>query len=311
MHCYCVIPESGIGGSNPLPSATGFSMIEITFSDFKLQWTVNNTPLAQKWLQRLDAALSQNIPIDDTKRFYGFGTVEEEQSIALARINHDIEVINSYRPIVERSISDVKDQDTLNYLHHIFEEYHGLLDAQHGEFWDNAPTPVREALARLNVNVHRCENSYRLGEPRAVVTYYGLPKDTLFDDNDYHCIADHVEFGSLYLTYAEIGKTLWDHCIDDDPYIQPDAFKPFAHCSADFNARFYSMGSDVINARREQMWRYYEENEHKFDGVGVHMNDIRSEYGFYPLATLSSDLPHSVILDSLRANQTITEVKIL
>jgi hypothetical protein len=47
-----------------------------------------------------------------------------------------------------------------------------------------------------------------------------------------------VEFGTVYLNYCEIGKTVENLANDNDKYISDDAFRPFSHYSADFNVQF-------------------------------------------------------------------------
>ena len=47
-------------------------------------------------------------------------------------INNCIDIINTYKPgFIEKRLYDTIDQDTLNYLHHIFEVYHGMLNEPH------------------------------------------------------------------------------------------------------------------------------------------------------------------------------------
>jgi hypothetical protein len=120
-------------------------------------------------------------PLDDPARFYGFDSQEKEQQRAENYILQCVQTINDYEPVIDRPFTSVQDQDYLNYLHHIFEVYHGLLDQQTSEFFKNAPAEVRIALADLNICVHRCETVSRLNFPRHVVTYFGLPKNSKLD----------------------------------------------------------------------------------------------------------------------------------
>lgn len=204
---------------------------------FTLQYKLRDNPVVPKWCERVELA-QKKYTIDDPGRFYGFGNVDDQKADAVDRINTCIDTINNFETIVDRRLNSIDDQDTLNYLHHIFEIYHGLLDQQTHELWLRAPIAVRRALADLNILVHRCESVQRGATPRHVVTYYGLPKDQVLDTDDYAYFTDKVEFGTVYLNYAEIGKTLEDLAIDNDQYISDEAFKPFEHYSADFNVKF-------------------------------------------------------------------------
>lgn len=213
-----------------------------------------------RWIERVETAQAQ-YPIDDPARFYGFGSYENQVTDAINRINNCVTVINLYKPVISRTLTDINDQDTLNYLHHIFELYHGLLDEQQDSFWTDAPDTVRQALADLNVCVHRCEYISRGAKPRHVITWYGLPKDKLLNINDYKLFTDNWKFGTVMLNYVEIGKTLHDFANDNDNYIAPEAFRPFRHYSADFVVRYWNTDPLQIKENRAKIDAYY--NAHK------------------------------------------------
>lgn len=229
-----------------------------------LEFALRDNPVVERWIERVNAAQAQ-YPIDDPGRFYGFGTKEEQITNALIGINKCINTVNSHQHIINRVLLDIRDQDTLNYLHHIFEVYHGLLDQQTGDYWSTAPSRARRALADLNIWVHRCETVSRGAEPRHVVTWFGLPKTHQLDINDYSYFVDTWSPGTVFLNYVEIGKTIMDLAEDNDQYIAPEAFRPFKHYSADFVIRFF--GQDTVQANRKHaiMLAYYEKHK-KFFG---------------------------------------------
>jgi len=177
-------------------------------------------------------------PLDHPDRFYGFGTLAQEQTRAIEYIQQCIATINAHETIIHRPFEYT--QDGLNYLHNIFEHYHGLLDQQNSDYWNRAPDPVRRALAELNLAVHRCESVAAGTHPRVVCTWYGMPKTYQLDlalQAQYG--KPSIQFGTVYLNYCEIGKTVEDLANDNDKYIGNDAFRPFSHYSADFNVQFY------------------------------------------------------------------------
>ena len=118
-----------------------------------VRFRLRNNSVVPKWTDKIIKAQRQ-YPIDDPQRFYGFGNLDQQISSALLKINACIDVINSHQHIVDRKLMYINDTDTLNYLHHIFEVYHGLLDQQTHEFYLTANTEVRRALADLNICVH-------------------------------------------------------------------------------------------------------------------------------------------------------------
>jgi hypothetical protein len=204
--------------------------------NFELKFQIRSTPVAQLWVERMQAR--GGYPLDHPDRFYGFGTLEQEQSRAVEYIQSCIAIINSHEVIIHRPFEYT--QDCLNYLHNIFERYHGLLDQQNSEYWNRAPDTVRRALAELNLAVHRCETVANNTQPRLVCTWYGMPKTHQLDmalQEQYG--QSQIEFGTVYLNYCEIGKTVEDLANDNDKYIGDDAFRPFDYYSADFNVQFH------------------------------------------------------------------------
>jgi hypothetical protein len=263
-----------------------------------------------KWCERVESAQKQ-YKIDDPGRFYGLGSVEEQKIDAVDRINNCVKIINSFEKIIDKNLTDVDDQDTLNYLHHIFEVYHGLLDQQQHKFWSRAPDTVRRALADLNILVHRCESVQRQALPRHVVTYYGLPKDKILDDNDYVYFTDKIEFGTVYLNYVEIGKTLEDLTIDNDQYIGDEAFQPFYHYSADFNVKFWSDTDRQIELRRAKIKTYYDTNKEFFKNKNLPWGHSHLASGCIPIADLVYSGNKKELLEELKTHQHVDSVVLI
>jgi len=204
--------------------------------DLTLRFKIRSTPIAELWAERMQAR--GHYPLDHPDRFYGFGTPAQEQLRAVDYIQSCIATINSHKVIIHRPFEYT--QDCLNYLHNIFEQYHGLLDQQDTDYWNHAPDTVRRALAELNLAVHRCESVLVGTRPRLVCTWFGMPKIHQLDLKLQDQYGDRqLQFGTVYLNYCEIGKTVEDLTNDNDKYIGDDAFRPFGHYSADFNISFY------------------------------------------------------------------------
>lgn len=204
--------------------------------DLTLRFQIRSSPIAKLWLERMHNRPAW--PLDHPDRFYGFGTPVAERDRAIADIQRCIATINSHEPVIHREFEYT--QDCLNYLHNIFEHYHGLLDQQNSPYWQRAPDAVRKALAELNLAVHRCESVAAGSQPRFVCTWFGMPKTHRLDPELQGIYGDwRIKFGTVYLNYCEIGKTAEDLAHDNDKYIGDDAFKPFSHYSADFNVSFH------------------------------------------------------------------------
>jgi len=241
-----------------------------------VDYSLRNTPITKKWIQRVELAQHLGYPIDDPARFYGFGTVEQQTNRALNDINNLIVKLNQWIKIDYR-LESATEQDTLNRLHHIFEIEHGLLDKK------DPNSEFKKHLCDLNLLVHRCESVARGAHPRHVVTYFGLPKTEVLDSNDYQYFESQIKFGSVYINYAEIGKTLYDLMLDNDSYIQPEAFQPFCHYSADFVVKFYN---DEQVSLEQNLKVYYNKHHEFFNSLGYSWQDLSQTIGSIPVADL-------------------------
>lgn len=264
-----------------------------------LKYKLRNHSVTAKWVDKVLLAQSK-YNIDDPARFYGFEKIEEQKADALSKINICIDTINSHRVIIDRKPLSVDDDDAMNYLHHIFEVYHGLLDTQTHEFYVSAPDNVKQALADLNVYVHRCEHASRYNIPKHVVTYYGLPKTDTLELTDYDLLSDYFSAGTVYLNYVEIGKTFEDLAIDNDEYIAEEAFKPYRYYSADFVIFFDNSDMDNIAIRRKLLKEYYHKNEDFFKVRGLDISHPYLKAGRIPLADLDTKIQNVVQLLSTK-----------
>jgi len=267
-----------------------------------VQFRLVDNPVTPLWVKAVQDAQARNFPIDDPRRFYGFGSFAEQEADAIARINQCCDTINSHERIVERRLTSITDQDTLNYLHHIFEVYHGLLNKQHHRFWLTAPASVRKALSDLNIAVHRCEGVAAGNNPMHVLTWFGLPKDRFLSEEHYQHFTLEHEFGTVLLNYVEVGKTIANLCKDNDQYIEPGAFQPFKHYSADVVVKFWATDPLQINQRRVKVQQYYEEHRDFFGEWQTCYTD-----GTIPVAVIDQVID----LDDLKTRQYVKSVSFI
>lgn len=277
---------------------------------FTLQYKLRDHAVTAKWCERVELAQAK-YTIDDPCRFYGLGPIEKRQIDAISKINAVIDTINDFEKIIDRKLKFINDQDTLNYLHHIFEEYHGLLDKQTHDFWLRAPDNVRKALADLNILVHRCESTYRNSYPRHVVTYFGLPKTKKLTSGDYELFEDQHKFGTVCLNYVEIGKTLENLAVDNDQYVGDDAFRPWRHYSADFNIRFWSDSDRQIEEKHAVIKQYYDINQEFFIKRKLPWGHNYLRSGSIALADLQYTGSQKELLQQLESHQQVKEVILL
>ena len=283
----------------------------ITFGDHPMQFKLEDTPITDLWLDRMSKRHAY--PLDDARRFYHFNPISDEETRAVHMITECIDTINQHQLIIDRPFSSVYDKDLLNYLHNIFERYHGMLDRQNHEFWNHAPATVRQALADLNIAVHRCE-SLSAHRPRVVCTWFGMPKTEKLDlqmQKQYGQLG--CDFGGVYLNYVEIGKTAADLARDNDVYIADEMFQPFNHFSADFVMTFYQQTADQLKDTLQQIDLYFQSHRAFFSQHGIESSDdVRMLPLRYKVAQLDCiDHEQCAIFDLIRQNQHITSVEIV
>lgn len=288
-----------------------FLYIDLAGQDtLTLKFQLLDNPFTDRWVERMNAR--GDYPLDHPNRFYGFNSHEEEIHRAENYIQLCIDTINSRNLIIERPFTNYRDQDCLNYLHNIFEKYHGQLDQQNSDFWNQAPIEVRQALAELNLAVHRCESIARGARPRFVCTWYGMPK-TL------HLPVEHMlkygtvynTFGSVYLNYCEIGKTLEDMSVDRDTYMADNMFKPYDFYSADFVVKFWDDVTEETQNKVELMREYYNTHKEFFTSRGyTSFEDPRLLPLRWPVAKLVETMPREQLLEEIRQRQHVAKVYI-
>ena len=105
-------------------------------------------------------------------------------------------------------------------------------------------------------------------------------------DEEYDLFEDTVKEGTVYLLYAEIGKTLEDLAFDNDQYIFDNAFKPFRHYSADFIVKFWDSSPDLIELNRKKVKQYYDNHSDFFINKDLPWGHPYLSTGAIPLADL-------------------------
>jgi hypothetical protein len=282
-----------------------YLVIKLGNDNFELRFRIRSTLLAELWHERMDNRHSW--PMDNPDRFYGFGTAQQEQQRAVDMIQQCIETINSYQHIIDREFEYT--QDGLNYLHNVFEHYHGLLDQQTSNYWLQAPDAVRQALANLNLAVHRCETAMNTPSPRFVCTWFGMPKtQQLSMQHQIQFGEPCIKFGTVYLNYCEIGKTVEDLSHDNDIYIGNDAFRPFNHYSADFNVAFYNQD---LTQKLDHMQQYMSQHQNFFLARGIeNVYNVQALPLRFPVADLEYTGSRDELISQIRSRQLVREVTV-
>ena len=280
-------------------------------SDYDLQFDLLNTSITQKWLKHLNLFIEAGQPWDDIKRFYNFPNSEYTRKRVAEHLQHLVNVINGYSPgLIEKELGEYITQDDLNYLHHVFEVYHGLYDQQsNNKFFSRAPVEVQEALGNLNIWIHRYETLNAF--PRFVATWKYKPYRDLIADDEFDLFTLHEDWGDLRLNYCEIGKTLYDLWHDDDQYIAPDAFRPQHHMCSDFTVRFAEQSVAESQDIEKNIWEYFDKNKEFFQSQGYKKHDAKLSLGSVKLGNLIQTQPKEQIIDMISKHQCLKNIKVL
>ena len=291
------------------------STIQLTLTnsvtDYDLFFKLSDLDIAQRWLEQVQIFIDHKQPWDDTQRFYNFPNTVWNQESTAKKIQQLCKVINNHSPglITVPNLSSIT-QDELNYLHNIFERYHGLYDQQaSNQFYINAPIEVQRALGDLNIWIHRYESLG--GIPRFVMTWRDKPGRLPIHDTDFQHFTLAEEWGDLRLNYCEIGKPLYDLWHDNDRYISAEAFKPQHWFAFDFTVRFTSHNASYFNQVENQIWTYFDQHTDMFSTLGYEKHDPKLALGAITVAKLQQHQPHDVIMQMIDQHQIVKSISIL
>lgn len=269
---------------------------------YDLTFDIIDSSFTTKWIDRVLHAQQRQDSISEPGAFYNLNNEWSEQRI-LDEINKKILFCNQYEKMFDRSLSSINDQDTLNYIHSVFELRHGKIDE-----WKNDPIisafpELRKELSEINQLVHRAETVDIL--PRLRIVYFDLPKTNTFTENDYKLFTNSVDFGGLYTLYADVGKNLESLARDNDDYHHD--FVPNIHYSADFSIHFH----DTDGIKETQLYdEYLAKNWDYFEFMGYSLDDPRLTTGRIKLAQLRYNSRRE-ILDNLSKYNNIQSVMLI
>jgi hypothetical protein len=240
-------------------------------SEYDIEFNILTTSIAQRWANEI----AKNYNLYEVDRFQGWPN--KELSYYVDELKKQINTINSYKYVIDNTRE--LDQDKLNLLHKFFEELRGPIETG-TEFYNNAPTIVQDALMKFNITIHECEHYLRSSnEPTIIGTYSDRPRISL-EENDYSYFTFKWEYGTVYINYCEVGKTLLDVFKDKDSVVGVDNIKPLEYYSADFMVKFgRTVPDEFYNQRLLDFQNWYKTTTYNFKQLAL---------GLIPVAKLST-----------------------
>jgi hypothetical protein len=257
---------------------------------YDLEFDLIDSSFLLKWVDRYLLAKQRQDNISEPWAFYNLNN-DWSESATVDFLNYHINQCNNLVPrLFSQTLSDINDQDTLNYIHSVFELHHGKLDEwQTNSLFIENPK-LREHLSFINQTVHRCESLGKIKKIRIV--YFDLPKTEKFSDSDYKLFTDQIEFGGLYTLYADVGKNLESLATDNDDHHHD--FVPNLHYSVDCVVKFV----DNDGIENQKLYNnFLVENWDYFRSKGYVKNDPRLTTGAIQIAQLNYTNKQQILND--------------
>jgi hypothetical protein len=243
-----------------------------------LVFDVYNTDIAQKWAKEI----INNYPLYEIDRFQAWPGSDKNLLSYTRLLKEQIDIVNTYKPdtiIFEHLLS----QNTLNYLHRFFENLRGHIETG-TEFYNLAPTNVKQAVDKFNVLIHEIEHLIRNSDtPTIIGTFCDRPRLPLINE-DYEMFTINWKYGEVYINYCEVGKTLLDVFKDQDEYVGKDNVRPQQYYSADFMIKFgIELPNEFYQQRINEFNKWYSNQSYNFEKLSL---------GMIPVAILTQGEPY-------------------
>ena len=267
-----------------------------------LEFNLIQSDFLPKWIDRFLHAQQRQDVVSEPWAMYNLND-QWTSEYTLEFLNRNIAQCNKISPdMFDRTITDINNQDTLNYLHSVFELHHGQLDTwlENPIFLQGNGHELRQCLSHINQTIHRCEGHNK--SPKIRVVYFDIPKTMTFTKEDYSLFTDSIDFGGVYTLYADVGKNLESLAVDDDDHHHD--FVPNLHYSVDFQIRFHDKTNNQLAERCKS---FFDANATYFNNKGYHWGDPRLTTGHIKLAQLRYD-NKQLVLDNLQNYDNIQSV---
>jgi len=263
---------------------------------FDLKFKLLDHHFTPKWVDCVLEAQQKQYPISEPWAMYNLNDSMDETFIK-NNINRLMREVDSVEKLFGIQIESLKDQDTLNKIHSIFEKHHGKLDQwKHNPLFVGKPEHFRKNLSEINQFVHACEDIN--GSKRIRVVWFDLPKTKKFSDEDYKLFTNERSFGSLYHLYADVGKNIESLAQDNDNHHHDVV--PNLHYSADCTVVFEDRSAQQVRDMERKQKDYIQRNQNYLRTKGYELGDPRLTTGAIEIAKLESELSHDEILRELK-----------
>jgi len=277
---------------------------------FDLVFRLENHHFVEKWIERFKAAQQRQDSISEPWAFYNLNDRFSDEYI-IEEMNRLVDDCNRISPdLFDRKLYNIHDQDTLNYLHSIFELHHGKLDAWKDNELFGIPegNRLRQNLSFINQMVHRAEGQGNSKYLRLV--WFDIPKTETYKNNDYKLFTNMREFGGMYICYADVGKNLESLANDEDDHVHD--FVPNLHYSADLIINFNPDESNEDAQRKQEQYKnFFMQDREYFESKGYYWGDPRLTTGNIKIAHIDTKLLNETLLEKISSYDNIQAVYLI
>ena len=239
-----------------------------------------NDSFSNKWYQEVRNIYKNGIR--ENNRIYGFNN-EWTYDKCLNKIKENIKVINKYQQFIDYDIEKI-DQQKLNDLHVYFETMIGVDSTNNkvdrpGDYFDNAPDEVKNAITEFNVLIHRIESMDpdSFWSKRIVVTFNNRPRH-LIPESELYRFDFRIIPGDVCLNYCHVGKPLYDVYANDDHSVTEENIFPQTHWSADFHMMF-KKGLGFKNSYHSDVAEWWQKNKTELNSMGFYEGKFENAWG--------------------------------
>lgn len=260
-------------------------------ADYDLYFDIFNTSIADKWKTEVE----QNYELFEIDRFSNWPNSKKDKLYYISELQKQIDIVNADNVgLIPVTLSNIENQDTMNYLHKFFENLRGPIDSP-TEWYQQSSNSIQNAITRFNIMIHEYEHlcfsesiSAVTNHPYATIvgTFNSRPR-ILLDDKDYDHYTYRWRFGTVYINYCEVGKPLMDVFKDQDEVIGDANIRPQHYYSADFQIKFGPDTLDEIyDEKTIQFWNWFNSKKEYFDTLGL-VKSKKLALGMIPVASIN------------------------
>lgn len=270
--------------------------------DFELTWTLNNKALSHNWLQKLDY-VSKNKVIDNPRRFYGLPQASKVQIYNV--MTESIHQLNQKGFDIPVKPIEQFDHDWLNFLHDYFAVNHGRdhepksinMSKEMVNLWNQLHINLHHYESLLLNRVEQCRINCTWREQGEMIEQYAL--------KDYDQFTLNSKFGDVFINYRQVGRSAF-HVYRSEDKLDKAVLVNSTDWCADFRINFFDL---VDESLIKNYWEWYHNNLPWFEqNFGFTNKDPRVNPGFYPVASLDSDMHQNELLQLLSHSTGIKSI---